>query len=362
MPSMIVATLEQLAKRVHGEVVGDRGLEIHGAAALHKAGPHEISFAGDEQHLRTLKSSCAGACLISRKLLDSPLLADSQPALVLVDDPLDAFVAILREFRPTAPRPAVGVSTEAKIDPTATLGDGCNVYPGVFIDAGAIIGARCDLYPGVYVGRNCRIGDDCVLHPHAVMYADVVLRNRVILHAGAVLGADGFGYRFRQGQFEKIPQLGWVEIHDDCEIGAGTTIDRGMIGPTVIGTGTKLDNLVMIGHNCEVGRHNAFASQVGLAGSVTTGDYVRCGGAAGVADHVHIGKGATLGARAAAHKSVPAGETHIGMPARPEQEQLRIVMASGRVPEMRKQLRELEARMETVLRQLDLLTNPVIEA
>lgn len=359
---MIVATLEQLAQRVHGEVVGDGGMQIHGAAALHKAGPHEIAFAGDEQHVRTLKTSNAGACLIARKLLDSPLIAESRPALVLVDDPLEAFVAILRDFRPQAARQSRGISTEARIDPTAVLGDGCNIYPGAFIDAGAVIGSHCDLYPGVYVGRDCRIGDNCVLHPHAVLYPDVVLGQRVIVHAGAVLGADGFGYRFRQGRFEKIPQLGWVEVHDDCEIGAGTTVDRGMIGATVIGAGTKLDNLVMIGHNCEVGRHNAFASQVGLAGSVTTGDYVRCGGQAGIADHVHIGQGSTLGAKAAVHKSVPGGETYVGIPARPEQEQLRIVMASAKVPEMRKQLRELEARLDTVIRQLDQLTNPVVEA
>src|SRR4029077_11717067 len=159
----------------------------------------------------------------------------------------------------------------------------------------------------------------------------------------------------------KTPQRGSVEIGDDCEIGACTTIDRGMIGGTVIGEGTKLDNLVMIGHNCELGRHNAFASQVGLAGSVTTGDYVRCAGQVGVADHVHLGRGCTLGAKAGVHKDIPEGETQIGYPSRPEQEQLRIVMATGKVPEMRKQLRELEARVEELGRLVEQLTAPTTQ-
>ncbi|MFN0056767.1 MAG: UDP-3-O-(3-hydroxymyristoyl)glucosamine N-acyltransferase [Planctomycetales bacterium] len=350
---MISATLENLALPIRGEILGDGRLEIRGAAALEKAGPHEISFAGDEQHLKSLRTAKAGACLVSRAQRGATLLSGAQPALVLVDDPLDAFLTILKQFRPPAPRPQVGVSPQATIDPTARIGADCNIYPGAFVDAGAVIGDRCDLYPGVFVGRQCRIGDDCIFHPHVVLYSDVVVGNRVVVHASAVLGADGFGYRFREGRFEKIPQLGWVEVQDDCEIGAGTTIDRGMIGPTLIGAGTKLDNLVMIGHNCEIGRHNAFASQVGLAGSVTTGDYVRCGGQAGVADHVHLGRGCTLGAKAGAHKDVPDGETHVGAPARPELEQLRILMSAVKVPEMRKQLRELEARMEALTQRLD---------
>jgi UDP-3-O-[3-hydroxymyristoyl] glucosamine N-acyltransferase len=278
--------------------------------------------------------------------------------LLVVDDPLEAFIAIQRQFRPQPARPQIGVAAGAHVDQTATIGRETNVYAGAFVDAGAVIGARCDIYPGVFVGRNCRIGDECVLYPNVVLYPDVVLHHRVIIHAAAVLGADGFGYRFRDGRFIKIPQLGWVEVHADCEIGAGTTIDRGMIGPTVIGAGTKLDDQVMIGHNCELGRHNAFASQVGLAGSVTTGDYVRCAGQVGIADHVHLGQGCTLGAKAGVHKDIPAGETHIGYPARPEQEQLRIVMATGKVPDMRRQIRELESRVETLTRQIERLANP----
>lgn len=359
---MSAPTLGKFALQVQGEVRGDANLEIHGAAALSKAGPHDICFAGDEKHLRRLTDSQAGACIVGRQFRESSLLKGVRQAILFVDDPQDCFIAVLREFRSETARRVVGISPAAVISQSAKVGPDCNIYPGVYVDENVAIGARCEVYPGVFIGRDCRIGDDCILHPNAVLYHDVRLGARVIVHASAVLGADGFGYRFREGHYERIPQLGWVEVEDNCEIGACTTIDRGMIGPTIIGTGTKLDNLVMIGHNCELGRHNAFAAQVGLAGSVTTGDYVRCAGQVGVADHVHLGRGCTLGAKAGVHKDIPDGDTQIGYPARPEQEQLRIVMATGKVPEMRKALRELEVRLDELSRIVEDLTADTTES
>ena len=352
---MSLPTLGELALRIGGELRGDPALTIEGVAAIHKAGPHEITFAGDEKHLRLLETSSAGACLVSRKMrLDD--LKDISVSLVIVDDPQDACLALARELRPQFEPAKVGISPQSQISPTARVGTDTHIYPGVFIDDDVVVGDRCVIFPGVFIGRCGRIGNDCTIYPHAVLYPDVRVGNRVIIHASAVLGADGFGYRFRSGRFEKIPQLGWVEVGDDCEIGACTTIDRGMIGPTSIGEGTKLDNLVMIGHNCEVGKHNAYASQVGLAGSVTTGEYVRCAGQVGVADHVHLGRGCTLGAKAGIHKSIPEGDTQIGYPARPEQEQLRIVMATAKLPEMRKTLRDLESRVEELDRLIEQLS------
>lgn len=348
---MTIITVEILAQKVNGEVRGNPALPLDGAAALEKAGPRDVTFAVDEQNIRRLPASRAAACIVSRTCREHALLGTLGMTLVFVDDPMDAFVAAMREFRPAPARPKLGISPEARIDPTATIGPDCNIHAGAHIGAGCVLGNRCDVYPGVYIGEKCRIGDDCVLHPHVVLYPEVILGNRVILHASAVIGADGFGYRFRDGRYEKIPQLGWVHVQDDCEIGACTTVDRGMIGPTVIGLGTKLDNLVMIGHNCELGKHNAFASQVGLAGSVTTGDYVRCAGQVGVADHVHLGRACTLGAKAGVHKDMEANGTYIGVPARPEQEQFRIVMAAHKLPDMRRQLREMEARLEELEKQ-----------
>jgi UDP-3-O-[3-hydroxymyristoyl] glucosamine N-acyltransferase len=173
-----------------------------------------------------------------------------------------------------------------------------------------------------------------------------------------VIGADGFGYRTIEGRHVRITHFGSVRIEDDVEVGAATTIDRAMVGETIIGAGTKLDNLVMIGHNCEIGRHNLFVSQVGLAGSVTTGDYVVCAGQTGVADHVHLGAGCVLGAKSGVHKDIPAGQRYIGAPATPESEARRIVMTQQKIPEMRKQLRALERQVQELAERVQQLSLP----
>jgi UDP-3-O-[3-hydroxymyristoyl] glucosamine N-acyltransferase len=191
-----------------------------------------------------------------------------------------------------------------------------------------------------------------------VLYPDVIVGNRVVLHAGVVLGCDGFGYRMVNGRHEWIPHLGTVRIGDDVEIGACSTVDRAMIGETVIGEGSKLDNHVMVGHNCEVGKHNILVSQVGLAGSVTTGDYVVCAGQSGVADHVHLGDGCRLAAKTGAHKDLPGHQTYIGTPAAPEAEARRIVMAQQRLPELRKHLRDLEKQVSEISARVRALEAP----
>ncbi|MFO1023423.1 MAG: UDP-3-O-(3-hydroxymyristoyl)glucosamine N-acyltransferase, partial [Planctomycetales bacterium] len=249
----------------------------------------------------------------------------------------------------------VGLSPQATIHPSATFGVNCHVFPGAYIAANVSLGRDCVVHPGAVISENCRIGDGCRIHPNAVLYPNVILGSRVILHANAVLGADGFGYRFRNGAFQKIPQLGWVVVEDDVEIGAAATIDRGMIGPTVIGQGTKIDNLVMIGHNCEIGKHNAFASQVGFAGSVTTGDYVRCAGQVGVADHVHLGTGCSLGAKAGIHKDMEGGKAYLGIPAVEEREQIKLVMSMKKIPELRRQMKDLEDQVQQLQEQLKAL-------
>jgi UDP-3-O-[3-hydroxymyristoyl] glucosamine N-acyltransferase len=255
-------------------------------------------------------------------------------------------------FRPQRPRKALGISPQAFVSETAEIGPGCNIYPGAYVGEGARIGANCDLLSGAVVGDDCVLGDQCVLHPHAVLYPNCTLGNRVVLHAGAVIGADGFGYRFRDGRFQKIPQLGSVTICDDAEIGACSTIDRGMIGPTVIGEGTKLDNLVMIGHNCEIGPHNVIAAQAGFAGSVTTEENIRFGGQMGVSDHVHIAGNSSFGARSGVHKDMAPGGMYLGTPVTEEYDQIRMVMAVQKLPEMRKQLRQMEAQIEELSKQV----------
>lgn len=348
-------TVEWIAQALNCPAKGNQRLEIHGAESVLKAGPHDITFIGDELNLKRLKSSRAGAVIVDKSLEDSyqKTYEENQFTSFTVVDAQAAFIKIFQELRPQRALPEIGISPQADISNEATLGENCHIYPRVTIRPGVQIGDNCRIYPGVYIGDDCVIGDDVTIHANAVLYPDVKIADRAIIHATAVLGCDGFGYRFENGHFVKIPHLGSVRIEEDVEIGAGSTIDRGMIGATEIGEGTKIDNQVMIAHNCEIGKHNAFASQVGFAGSITTGDYVRCAGQVGIADHIHIGDQATLGARAGVHRDIPAGEIHIGTPAAPEKEQRKIVMAMRKVPDMRKQIRELEKQVKELTELFD---------
>jgi UDP-3-O-[3-hydroxymyristoyl] glucosamine N-acyltransferase len=357
------ATVGALAASLGGEVIGDPDRAVVNALALSKAGLDCITFLADEARVRELSNADAGAIIVSRSRLEE--LTDElreKHTFIVVDDALDAFIEAARPFRSDRPRSAIGISPQAVVAESATLGDGVNVFPGACIGEDVSIGSGCDIYPGAYIGDGTTLGDNVTIHANVAVYCDVTIGNRVIIHAGAVIGADGFGYRFRAGRFEKIPQQGTVEIHDDVEIGANATIDRGMIGPTIIAEGTKIDNLVMIAHNCEIGKHNAFASQVGIAGSSTTGDYVRAGGQAGIGDHLNIGTGASLAASSAHHKDVPDGETWAGMPARRIDETIKIVMTQNKLPEMRSSLRALQKQVAKLSIEIEQLTANQSEA
>ena len=350
---MTTLLTDDLAARISAELVGDGSRSITGALPIDQAGPGDLSFVNVPQRLGDLAVSRAGAVVIDRKLLDNlPVLTDPPPVLLIVDDALVAFLELLTLFRTARVRPTIGLSPAAHTGRGVTIGEATNVLPGATVGDDVVLGDRCDIFPGVFIGDGCRLGDDVVLFPNVVLDPECEIGDRVIIHAAAVIGADGFGYRFEQngtedgGFYRKIPHLGTVRIEDDVEIGAGTTIDRGMITATVIGAGSKLDNQVMIGHNCRLGRHNAMASQVGVGGSVTTGDYVRCGGQVGIADHLRIGERSSLAAKAAVHREVPPGETHIGYPACREVEQLRILTVQRRLPEMRRELTELARRID----------------
>jgi UDP-3-O-[3-hydroxymyristoyl] glucosamine N-acyltransferase len=340
-----------LAALVQGEVRGDADRAICNAAAIESAGPDAVTFVLDESHVSRLQACRAGAVILNAKIA-AGVAVSPKTSQIVVSDPHAAFQQILPKFRKIRGRPARGISPHAHISPSAKVGADCYVGPGACIGDEVEIGNGCDIHPGAVIGPGCRLANDVIVHPNAVLYQDVTLGNRVIIHSGAVIGADGFGYRFTEGRFVKIPQLGTVEIHDDAEIGACTTVDRGAIGPTIVGAGTKLDNLIMIGHNCELGKHNVFASQVGLAGSCTTGDYVRLGGQVGVKDHVRLNSGCMVGAQSGIHKDIPEGEIWIGYPATPEAEQKRLVFSLKRVPEMRDQMRTLVKQVEELMKQV----------
>lgn len=351
---MASVRLTTLAEKLSARLVGDGDLEIAGAQAIDKAQPTEITFVADEANLNRLHDSQAGAVILTASLENSPRLEGITIPKLFVENAKTAMTVVLTMLRPARERRQIGVSPQANIAASAQIGKETDVHPGVTIGEDVVIGERCEIHPGVVISAGTQIGDDCVLDANVVCYPDTHIGNRVLIHAGVVIGCDGYGYRQVNGKHVKVPHFGCVRIEDDVEIGANTAIDRAMIGETVIGAGTKIDNLVQIGHNCEIGRHNLIVSQVGMAGSVTTGEYVVLAGQVGVADHVQLGDGVVVGARAAINKNIPAGETWIGHPAMKADQSFKVMMASKKLPEMRetlrglvKQVRKLEAELES---------------
>jgi UDP-3-O-[3-hydroxymyristoyl] glucosamine N-acyltransferase len=342
----VPVTVQQLAALVQGQVHGDGAIVIHAARALSEAGPHDITFVENERNLRHFAGCRARVLVVPAALAacHGELLAEDGTPLTLIAarDSLLAFSAIVQHLHGRPELPPHGIDPRASVHPGAVVGPDASIHPFAAVGEGSVLGARCRLYPGAVVGRNCRLGDDVVLYPHAVLYDGTVVGHRVIVHAHAVLGADGFGYRLQDGRHVKVPQLGHVEVGDDVEVGACTTIDRGTFQPTRVGAGTKIDNLVMIAHNCQIGRHNLFVSQVGIAGSSSTGDYVVLAGQVGIADHVHIHDRAVIGARSGLFRDVPAGERMLGTPARPERDEKRILLSLEKLPELCRDVKQLK--------------------
>ncbi len=352
---ILIITIEQLTTELSAELCGDGSGVISGAHSLENSATGDITFVDGEINLRKLKTSNASAVLVGRKLQKSPLLKNVPQAVLVVKDAKQAFLKVLEMFHPPRQRVELGVSMHATVHPSASIGRHTNVHPGAHIAEGVVVGEHCDIHPGVCLGAGCQVGDGSVLHPNVVLYPDVKIGNRVTLHAGAVIGNDGFGYQFDGGSHRKLPHFGTVRIEDDVEIGANTTIDRAMVGETVIGRGTKIDNLVMIAHNCQLGTHNVVAALTGFAGSSSTGDYVVCAGQVGVADHVHLGTGAVLGAHSGATKSLPGGQTYLGAPAEPVEESRKQYMIIRKLPQMRDQLRELITKVRDLESQIQVL-------
>jgi UDP-3-O-[3-hydroxymyristoyl] glucosamine N-acyltransferase len=336
------ASLAALARLVQGEVVGDGTIEVDGAAPLDDATERDITLVDKSAKADRVAAAPARAFVVPRELAGEYA---SRPA-VIVDDVHRAFAAIVTYFRPPRAAARRGVSPTAMVHPTARLAVDVDVHAGATIDAEVEIGPGSTIHAGARIMAGCRLAERVTIFPNAVLYENTVIGPRSTVHAGAVLGCHGFGYRFQDGSHLPMAQLGWVQIGADVEIGAATTIDRGTYGPTVVEDGTKIDNLVMIAHNCRIGKHNIICSQVGIAGSTTTGDYVVLAGQVGVRDHVRIGAGSVLGAKAGVSNDIPANARWFGTPATPEREQKQLLAIFARLPEMRKQLKALERQMD----------------
>lgn len=344
-------TLAQLAALVEGRldisVASNRDLPILGAATLDVVRAGEITLADQEERTADLANSAAAAAIVSAEV-SSP----GKPTIV-VEDVHIAFAKVVAHFRPQRSRKSVGVSPGAIISPSAQIAKGVEVHPGATIGDDAVIGTGSIIHTGARVMAGCQLGSDVTIFPNAVLYEDTRVGDRAIIHAGAVLGAYGFGYREQEGKHELSAQLGYVEIGNDVEIGACATVDRGTYGPTVVGEGTKVDNLVQIAHNCRLGKHNLICGQVGIAGSTTTGDHVVMAGQAGVRDHVHIGERAVVCSKAGVSNNVEANQVVLGQPATPVRRQKLQIAAISKLPEMRKEFRALQRQLTQLQKQLD---------
>lgn len=334
------ATLGELADLVGGTLRGgDRATAIRGISSVEAAGPDQITWIADAAHARQLGASKAAAVIVAPNHGETPMPA------ILARDPQAAVSRVLARFETPQERPAPGVHPTAIIGPGAEIGANAAVGAYVWVGSGARIGSGTRLHAGVFIGAGTQIGRDCELWPRVYVADRCRLGDRVVVKPGAVIGSDGFGFIFRDGGHRRIPQIGLVVLEDDVEIGANSCIDRAKFGQTIIHRGTKIDNLVQVAHNCDIGPHCILTGQVGLSGSVTTGVGVVFAGASGAIPAVRICDGVTLAAKTVVTKDIDRPGGYSGNPARPHGEQQRIQAASRRLPELLTQIRELTQRV-----------------
>ena len=336
-------TVAQLAKRLGAELVsGPDGIDrqISAVGAVEAACQSDVTFITDDRHLAALKNSRAGAVIVARRLKDL-----SKPQLI-VKNVDAALIEALKVFAPKLKAPAEGIDPTARIGQQVKIAKGVAIGAGVVIDDGAEIRLNSVISSGCKIGQNSKIGKNCRLDSNVVIYHNCCLGNNVIIQANSTIGSIGFGYSFIDGAHQLIPHNGGVVIEDFVEIGANCCIDRAKFGNTIIGAGTKMDNLVQIAHNVVIGKCCLIAAQVGISGSCKLGDGVVLGGQSGVADNVEIGDGTMVGGKSGVISNVAAGQQLLGMPAIDRKETLRIIGLSRRLPKLVEQVRQLTKRVE----------------
>lgn len=329
-------TLRELANSCGGELVGNPEQVITGAAVLAEATKGEIAFFANPRYLRMLRKSEASAVFVP---LD---FSEAIPAaLIRVADPARAFEQVVLRFAPKPPLFPPGIDGSAVVHPSSKISERASIQPHAVIEAGVVIGDGTVIGAASYVGHDAKIGKDCMVYPRVVIRERTVIGNRVTLHSGVVIGADGFGYEFREGRHEKIPQVGIVQIDDDVEVGANTTIDRARFGRTWIHSGVKIDNLVHVAHNVVIGKNSIVVAQTGISGSVRIGERVTIGGQVGIVGHVEIGDGTIVGAKTGISKSISGG-TWWSTPAVPLQDAKRQVAWIHRLGELFDRVKKIE--------------------
>lgn len=337
-------TLGEIAEMLKGELGGPADLRVERPATADSSDPKGLAFCESEEYLAIAEQSGVGAILIGRD-------ATSKKPHVKVDQPRMAFGMLLALSARPLPI-ELGIHATAIISADAHVDESASIGPYVVVERGARIEAGARIHPFCYIGENCSVGESSTLYPGVTLYQDVLIGARSIVHSNAVLGADGFGFVWDGKRRVKIPQVGRVLIGDDVEIGAGTTVDRATAGETMIGSGTKLDNMVQVGHNCRIGADGVIAAQTGISGSCIIGDRFVAGGQCGLSDHARIADDVVFAGRTATSQTIDQAGTYFGVPARPAYEGLRSFLLQPKLPEMHARIRKLEKRLEELEKKL----------
>jgi UDP-3-O-[3-hydroxymyristoyl] glucosamine N-acyltransferase len=346
------SSLLEIASLIEGTVVGDENLKISTLAPIDNITPNALVFAEGTDNLKEAEESCATAILVA-----NDVTGVTKPT-IQVANPFLAFVKLLNHFYPEK-KPAPSIHPTAVVSQDAVIGKNVSIGPYVIIEAGSAIGDNCVIKSHVSIGHDVTIGPDTTIQSHVTIYDNCKIGRNVRIHASTVIGSDGFGYRLEEGQHLKVPHVGHVVIEDHVEIGANTVIDRATLGATVIGEGTKIDNLVQVAHSVKLGKHNILCAFTGIAGSTISGNHVIFAANVGVSDHVRIDDGVVLGARAGVppRKHLKQGNIYLGNPARPRDKAIEQELATTRIPLMRKNLKSLSEKVAQLSERLEVVDN-----
>lgn len=337
--------LEEVASLLNGKIIGApqaANIEITGASGIYEAQEGQITFISAKKYIKNL-SACKASCIIVKEQIP-----DIDITQLKVSNPQLAFGRLLEHFY-MKPQKPIGISKHAIIADTARIGKDTSISPVSYVSDGVSIGAKTVIYPYVFIGENSVIGEKCIIYPNVSIRENVKIGDRVIIHSGSVIGSDGFGYVFEEGSYYKIPQVGGVIIEDDVEVGSNVSIDRATTGNTVIGKGTKIDNLVQIAHNVKIGNNSIIVAQVGIGGSTEIGDFVTLAGQVGVPDHIRIDSETVIGAQSGVIGHLKKG-AYSGSPAIPHRDWLKAQAIFAKLPELNKRIRELEDKIKELER------------
>jgi len=347
---LLEKTASQICELVGGRLIGSTDIRFQGVASLSEARDCDVAFLGNEKYVSQVLPSRSALVLLPAEFEPAP---PAGRAWIVCASPSEAFSQVVALFTPPPEHYAPGVHASATVSPTAQVATSAHIGAGVVIEDEAVIGENTVLLANTYVGRKTVLGDDCLIYPNVSIRERCLLGNRVILHPGVVIGSDGFGYKSGPEGHEKIPQLGIVQIDDDVEIGANSCVDRARFGRTWIKSGSKLDNLVQVGHNNEIGEHAMIVAQVGIAGSCKLGKGVILAGQAGLSGHLHIGDGSIVMGQAGVSKDLEPGSIVIGSPAMDRREYARKQLYIGRIAKISEQLKTLQKELEELKKSSD---------